>query len=435
MTATVAERPLAAVRSWGWETLAFRGATVIALLHALDDAFLNRQPGVPLGQHALAAFIALTAGVGAMIAFPRLRPGLRALLAFVFGALSVANGAQHVLHIAADELEGSDVTGVAAVVAGAILLLLALAIPFRHRGEGAATRGRRWTNRVVAVVAGALILLFVLAPLGVGIAWTHKYREPIGVPPSAAFEPVTFASADGLELSGWYVRSKNRGAIVLVHGGGGDREGTIRHAELLARHGYGVLLYDARGRGESEGSPNSLGWGWDHDVAGGIAFLAARPEVDPNRIGALGLSTGADVLLEAAAEQRRIKAVVAEGAAIRSFADYRRAGLDALALPSLVLMTTARVLSGTAPGRPLKDLVGEIAPTPLLLIAAGRGATGPGGGEYGLAEMYAEAAREPVELWRLPEGRHTAAIREQPAEYERRVVGLFDRTLLRQSPA
>ena len=39
-------------------------------------------------------------------------------------------------------------------------------------------------------------------------------------------------------------------------------------------------------------------------------------------------------------------------------------------------------------------------------------------------------AREPVEFWGLPEGRHTAAIRERPDEYERRVIGFFDDALL-----
>ena len=47
------------VREWGWETVLFRVATAIALLHALDDAFINRQPGVPLDQHALAAAVSL----------------------------------------------------------------------------------------------------------------------------------------------------------------------------------------------------------------------------------------------------------------------------------------------------------------------------------------------------------------------------------------
>ena len=407
----------------------FGGATAVALLHALDDAFLNRQPGVDLDQHALAAAIAVVGGVGAISGFPRLRPGLRALLASVFGVLAVANGAQHVLHIATNELAASDLTGVAATIAGAILLGLAFLIPVLHRGGGATSRGRRWTTRLIAIVGSVVIAFVFLIPVGVGIAWTHKYREPIGEPP-AGFEPVAFSSEDGLRLSGWYSPSSNGAAVILVHGGGGDRTGPRGHAELLARHGYGALLYDARGRGESEGSPNAAGWGWDEDVAGALSFLAARPDVDADRIGAIGLSTGADVLLEAAAEQPRLQAVVAEGAAVRSFDDYRHAGLDALAPTSWVLMTAVRVLSGAAPGEPLKELVREISPRPLLVIAAGRGAMGPGGGEYGLGRMYAEAAREPVEFWGLSEGRHTAAIREQPEEYERRVIGFFDDALL-----
>ena len=56
----------------------FVAATLVALLHALDDAFLNRQPGAPLGQHALAAFISVVAAVAAIVAFPRSRPGVRA---------------------------------------------------------------------------------------------------------------------------------------------------------------------------------------------------------------------------------------------------------------------------------------------------------------------------------------------------------------------
>ena len=97
----------AAVRPWGWETIVFRGATVVALLHALDDAFLNRQPGVGLGQHAVAALVALVAGVGAIAAFPRVRVGLRGLIALVFGIMSSANGAQHALYISVTASEGA----------------------------------------------------------------------------------------------------------------------------------------------------------------------------------------------------------------------------------------------------------------------------------------------------------------------------------------
>ncbi|MBD0328692.1 MAG: alpha/beta hydrolase [Thermoleophilia bacterium] len=432
MTAAGATHPLALAREWGGETLVFRGATAVALVHALDDAFFHRQPGVPLGQHALAAAVTLAAGVGAGVAFPRLRPGLRAGVALVFGVFATVNGAMHVAHVAVAEIAGSDLTGVLAVAAGAVLLGLGVVVPLRHRGERAATRRRRWARRVVAVLAGALLAYAVVLPAALAIALTHKYREPIGQPPSAAYEPVALTSADGLRLSGWYRPSGNGAAVILVHGGGGDRTGAVRHAELLARHGYGVLLYDARGRGESEGSPTGApGWGWENDVAGALAFVRERRDVEPGRIGALGLSTGAHVLIEVAAERRDLRAVVADGTTARSFADYRNLqGIDSAAPYWWSLYTAARVLSGAGPGAPLVDLVRRVSPTPLLLIAAGRGVPL----EREVNRLYAEAAREPFEMWDLPDVGHTAAIRERPAEYERRVVGFFDRALGRRDP-
>ena len=413
--------------NWGWETTAFRAATAVAILHALDDAFLNRQPGVDLDQHALAAVISLAAGTGAVVAFPRLRPGFRAATSFMFGVLAIVNGALHVRHISLDGAAASDYTGVLALAAGVVLVLLGLAIPFLHHGEGARTRARRWVYRLVAVVAGALAVYVFLFPTSLAIIQTHKYREPIGSPPSAAYQTVSFTSSDGLELSGWYHPSRNRAAIIVIHGGGGDRTGAVRHAELLARHGFGALVYDSRGRGESEGSPVGFGWGWPKDVAGALAFLRERPDVDPERIGGLGLSRGADVLIQVAAEDRDLKGVVADGATGGSFADYRNLGEEAEGAPFyLTMYTAARVFSGSSPGEPLKELVARISPTPLLLISTG----GSLPAERDFNRIYAKAAREPVELWDLPEVNHTAAIRERPEEYQRRVVRFFDNALL-----
>ncbi len=414
------------MRRWTWETAVFRIATTVALVHALDDAFLDRQSGVPASQHAIAAGISLAAGIAAVVAFPRLRPGLRAAISLVFGVLATVNGALHVKHVSVDGAAASDYTGVLAVLAGVVLVALGLAIPFLQRGEGAATRGRRWAYRVLAVVAGVLIGYVFVFPVSAAQVATHKYREPIGAPPTAAYESVSFTASDGLELSGWYRPSRNRAAVVVVHGGGGDRMGGVRHAELLARHGYGVLVYDSRGRGDSEGSPVAFGWDWPKDVAGALAFLRARSDVDPERIGGLGLSTGADVLIEVAAEDRTLRAVVSDGATARSFADYRNLdGLDEASPFYWTLYTAGRIFSGAAPGKPLKDLVPEISPTPLLLIATG----GSLPAELDLNRVYAEVAREPFEHWELPEVDHTAAIRERPAEYERRVVDVFDEAL------
>src|SRR5829696_427413 len=129
-------------QKWGWETTAFRGATALALLHAIDDAFLNRQPGVGWDQHALAAAISLAAGLAAIVVFSRLRPGFRAAISLLFGVLAIVNGALHVKHMSVDGAAASDYTGVLATAAGIVLVSLGLAIPFL-RGERAPTRGRR----------------------------------------------------------------------------------------------------------------------------------------------------------------------------------------------------------------------------------------------------------------------------------------------------
>jgi len=256
---------------------------------------------------------------------------------------------------------------------------------------------------------------------------THRFRGAIGAPPSAAFHDVTFESSDGLHLSGWYATSKNGAAIIIVSSSRGDRMGSVQHAELLARHGYGVLIYDARGTGRSAGSPNGWGWGWSDDVDGAVAFLQGQADVDPTRVGALGLSTGADAVIEAASRNNDLQAVVADGATARSFQDVMQVG-GFSDLPFVWSMyTAAKVFSGSTPGRPLEELVAGVSPTPLLLVASGSIAQ-----EIPLNAIYADSAREPVELWELPDVHHTAAIRERAAAYEQRVVGFLDEALVQQ---
>lgn len=52
------------------------------------------------------------------------------------------------------------------------------------------------------------------------------------------------------------------------------------------------------------------------------------------------------------------------------------------------------------------------------------------GAEAQLNRIWAERAPGRVQLWELPEGKHTGALDEAPEEYERRVIGFFGRRLL-----
>jgi dienelactone hydrolase len=255
---------------------------------------------------------------------------------------------------------------------------------------------------------------------------THSARAFVPVDHvGAAHENVVFKTADGLRLRGWYVPSKNGAAVIAFPG----RKGTQGPARILARHGYGVLLFDRRGEGESEGDPNAFGWGGHQDVAAAVRFLQSRPDVEHGRIGGIGLSVGGEMMLESAAKSEGLRAVVSEGAGERSAREYfDMTGTDKwLEIPSSLALTAGVALfSDKTPPESLKDLVGRIAPSPVLFIYGEHGQTG----ERNLNPTYYRSAHEPKLIWQVPGSGHTGGINARPKEYERRVIGFFDRALL-----
>jgi dienelactone hydrolase len=247
------------------------------------------------------------------------------------------------------------------------------------------------------------------------------------VPPNhlgAAYENVSFETSDGLTLKGWYIPSRNGAAVISFPG----RNGPQKSARFLARHGYGVLLFDRRGEGRSEGRPNSWGWGGTKDIAAAIRYLERRPDVDPARIGGIGLSVGGEMMLEYAGNSRKLAAVVSDGAGGRSYREEHfnnKTVVEKVLGPvvSGVKSASVAVFSSTSPPASLVDLSAKI-DAPLLLIAA----PNSGVGEK-LNRDYARAAGANATLWEVPEAAHMGAIKERPAEYERRVLGFFDGAL------
>ena len=80
----------------------------------------------------------------------------------------------------------------------------------------------------------------------------------------------------------------------------------------------GAALRQARRGSGAEGVPNVFGWKGERDVRAAVEFLRNRPDVDPERIGGIGLSVGGEMMIEAAAESDGLAAVVSDGAGIRS---------------------------------------------------------------------------------------------------------------------
>ena len=73
-----------------------------------------------------------------------------------------------------------------------------------------------------------------------------------------------------------------------------------------------------RGNGQSQGDSNPYGWGSRKDLEAAIDFLVRRSDVRAGEIGGLGLSVGGELMLETAAYDRGLAAVVAEGAGFRT---------------------------------------------------------------------------------------------------------------------
>ena len=163
--------------------------------------------------------------------------------------------------------------------------------------------------------------------------------------------------------------------MALLHGAGSTRSSVLDHAVVLARHGYGVLLFDARGHGRSGGRAMDFGWYGNDDVSAAVSFLLAQPGVDDERIAAVGLSMGGEEAIGAAAADSRIRAVVAEGATNRVASDKAwlsdRFGWRGAIQEGIEWLTyrTADLLTAADPPTSLRDAVDVMAPRPVLLIA------------------------------------------------------------------
>ena len=84
------------------------------------------------------------------------------------------------------------------------------------------------------------------------------------------------------------------------------------YAEKLAGQEFITLAFDFRNFGESEGEPRFYENPLQkvEDIENAVTFLQSLPEVDADKIGALGICAGSMYTLMAAAEDKRIKSVV-----------------------------------------------------------------------------------------------------------------------------
>lgn len=237
-------------------------------------------------------------------------------------------------------------------------------------------------------------------------------------------EDVHFQTADGLTLTGWYVPPKNGAVIILFHTYFGNRMASSDVANMLVRHGYGVLLYDQRASGESDGDVRSLGWLDIPDVSHAVAWVQSRTGMDQAHIGVYGCSMGGAIALAAAAHNPAIAAVAADAASPLTLGEalpqLGEPGWE-LNLPITTLYYSFVALrTATLPPMTTTQAAQAIAPRPLLLISSGQP------GERQRVDGFFTAAGQPKGRWHIPEAAHCSGSSIRPDEYEQHLVDFFN---------
>jgi dipeptidyl aminopeptidase/acylaminoacyl peptidase len=287
-----------------------------------------------------------------------------------------------------------------------------------------------WLNLLIFALA-MLALIPLLLLTGLSYLYTGLFTRVPCVPASrtpadiglARFEDVTFQTPDGVTVRGWYVPSSNGAVIVLVPGLGGARDGMLGDAAILARHGYGLLMYDAR-QCNVPGAKGTLGYVETNELLGAVEYLSRRDAM--LLIGALGFSEGGTVVIRGAARDERIRAVVAEGG-FHDLAQHVWHGNQVSWVRQWVewqVLMFYRLDTGIDPTQvsPVTD-IRRISPRPVLLIYGEHEA------ERGGAGLLFDAARDPKQVWIVPGAGHGGYIGAAPQEYERRVVTFFDKVM------
>jgi pimeloyl-ACP methyl ester carboxylesterase len=278
------------------------------------------------------------------------------------------------------------------------------------------------------------LVLFVVGPYAYVLVEMRPHRHSIRCDSPLSYGAQTYEEvripAGDVTLAGWYVppRETPGAVVVLLHGAGGDRCGTTWHARQLIEAGYGVLLYDQRALGESTGDTTSFGWLDGPDLLAVLDHLVGRPEVDADRIGAVGISGGAHIALNAAyLEPDRMAGLWLDGMESQRIEDFPPAenwGERFATLINACILRMAEFHLGRPAPPSFTYMLAELDHPPMVIVAGELADF-----ERRVSRGYADAAGENVQVWRIEQAGHVGGPSVIPDEYGRRMLEFFESSL------
>jgi uncharacterized protein len=285
---------------------------------------------------------------------------------------------------------------------------------------------------VLAIVAGIFLAEAALHP---GrrplLAGDQQRARELANSNASDLTDISIPANDGAILQAWNLQPRKSfgNAVILSHGLSDNRAGMMAYAQLFMRHGYDVLMPDARAHGVSGGEIASYGIRESNDLHLWVDWLALNEH--PACIYGFAESMGAAGLLQALQSESRLCAIAAES----PFSTFREIAYDRVGqffhtgpwlgrtvfrpiVECAFIYAHWRYHLNFALDSPEKAV--ESTKVPVLLIHGQLDSNIPVRHSRKIA-----AGNRDVALWEVPGADHCGAIGVAPIELERRVIDWF----------
>ena len=277
-------------------------------LHTMLDAFIAPEHGTGWTDHLSAGLAPWALLLVVNLAYPRIRPGARAAIAASLGVLCLVGATLAVVDARATFDRASDWTGFLLAPAGLALLAFAAALTW--------TRGRRGRFRYLrraGVIFGSLVVAYwLVVPVSMGLIGTHRPRAAAAgcrsVPRASLSARPTACSS----LLVCPVKKRRRRNLVPDPIRQARPRRDVAPTRLRRAHRRHARIRRIRRK------PECVRLGRDEGHRRCRSWLRRQPDVQDERVGGIGFSVGGEIMLQAAAENHHLRAVVSDGAGERS---------------------------------------------------------------------------------------------------------------------
>ena len=292
----------------------------------------------------------------------------------------------------------------------------------------------KWALAISTFVLGAGFLLVTYQQADHLVHHPLDARKPAKHQPAdfdLKVEPVVRLNSDEQKLHGYFAASENGAYVILQHGFKANRGYMLEEAKMLQDAGYGVMVSSVRAHDLNDGDQISFGVNEMDDLQTWFNYLVDEQGAVAHKIGLLGNSMGAAMVIEYAARNQNIAAVVAVSpfSSLQDTIDVSVeyfTGLPAFPFAPMISWWAEAILDMKVEQSDATKAAAKLCNTPLFIMQGGQDiVVSVDSGQW----IYDAACGE-KELWFEPELGHTKFDTKKPDEYARRVVAFFNKALL-----